>query len=102
MKKFNKLLNSSPTGGLSKTVQKRLDKCNYSIQSIKEFSQVVTIYQTLKKYHFIKTFTFTISSEDYLLTDILRQCDHNAMWDNEQIIKQLVTRIKFFREKCNI
>ena len=100
MKKFNKLLSYAPGGGLSKTVQKRLDKCNYSIQSQKEFSQVVTIYHTLCRYSYNKT--YNIYSEDDLLITMLRQCDYNAMWNNKEIIKQIVTRIKFLREKCSI
>lgn len=88
------------THELSKAVQRRLDKENYLIGSLKDFSQVLAIYQTFKKRYFIRS--SKVTSEDELLTDILRQCDHNALWENKEIIKQMVTRIKFLREKCNI
>lgn len=88
------------THELSKAVQRRLDKENYLIGSLKDFSQVLAIYQTFKKRYFIRS--SEVTSEDELLTDILRQCDHNALWENKEIIKQMVTRIKFLREKCNI
>lgn len=88
------------THEFSKTVQRRLDKENYLIGSLKDFSQVLAIYQTFKKRYSIRS--SEVTSEDELLTDILRQCDHNALWENKEIIKQMVTRIKFLREKCNI
>lgn len=100
MKKFNKLLKYAPGGGLSKAVQRKLDKEDYSVNSIKEFSQIVTMFQTFNNFHFLKS--FESFSEDNLLIEIISKCDYNAMWDNKEIIKQIVTRIKFLREKCNI
>lgn len=96
MKKFNKLLNYAPGGGLSKAVQRKLDKEDYSVNSLKEFSQIVTMFQTFRKYHLIRS--LKVFTEDTLLMEILLKCDYNAMWDNKEIIKQIVTRIKFLRE----